>query len=93
MAREVKISSALINLKFLNFLNTLLLTFFIHSLKEEKDKSSKNVEITKLRCSEKFHAIIMGNFVQAVSMDSSEEGQQTSSMVDDTFFIVKKSVR
>ncbi|XP_025115795.1 conserved oligomeric Golgi complex subunit 4-like isoform X1 [Pomacea canaliculata] len=31
--------------------------------------------------------------LKAVSMDSSEEGQQTSSMVDDTFFIVKKSVR
>ncbi|CAL1534730.1 unnamed protein product [Lymnaea stagnalis] len=31
--------------------------------------------------------------IKAVSMDSSEEGQQTSSMVDDTFFIVKKSVR
>jgi hypothetical protein len=26
-------------------------------------------------------------------MDTIEEGQQTSSMVDDTFFIVKKSVR
>ena len=26
-------------------------------------------------------------------MDAMEEGQQTSSMVDDTFFIVKKSVR
>ncbi|KAH9495945.1 Golgi transport complex subunit 4 [Bulinus truncatus] len=31
--------------------------------------------------------------VKAVNMDSSEEGQQTSSMVDDIFFIVKKSVR
>ncbi|KAI8790986.1 conserved oligomeric Golgi complex subunit 4 [Biomphalaria glabrata] len=31
--------------------------------------------------------------IKAVTMDSSEEGQQTSSMVDDTFFIVKKSVR
>lgn len=26
-------------------------------------------------------------------MDSAEDGQQISSMVDDTFFIVKKSVR
>ncbi|CAG5130857.1 unnamed protein product [Candidula unifasciata] len=31
--------------------------------------------------------------IKAVSMDTSEEGQHISSMVDDTFFIVKKSVR
>ncbi|XP_076448808.1 conserved oligomeric Golgi complex subunit 4-like [Babylonia areolata] len=31
--------------------------------------------------------------LKAVSMDAIEEGQHTSSMVDDTFFIVKKSVR
>ncbi|GFR59083.1 conserved oligomeric Golgi complex subunit 4 [Elysia marginata] len=31
--------------------------------------------------------------VKAVSMDMCDEGQQTSSMVDDTFFIAKKSVR
>jgi len=31
--------------------------------------------------------------IKAVNMDSLEEGQQTSSMVDDTFFIVKKSIR
>ncbi|XP_005110245.2 conserved oligomeric Golgi complex subunit 4 [Aplysia californica] len=31
--------------------------------------------------------------IKAVSMDALEEGQHTSSMVDDTFFIVKKSVR
>ncbi|XP_070191423.1 conserved oligomeric Golgi complex subunit 4-like [Littorina saxatilis] len=31
--------------------------------------------------------------LKAVNMDAIEESQQTSSMVDDTFFIVKKSVR
>ncbi|GFO20693.1 conserved oligomeric Golgi complex subunit 4 [Plakobranchus ocellatus] len=31
--------------------------------------------------------------VKAVSMDACDEGQHTSSMVDDTFFIAKKSVR
>ncbi|KAL8591236.1 hypothetical protein ACOMHN_017560 [Nucella lapillus] len=31
--------------------------------------------------------------LKAVNMDAIEEGQHTSSMVDDTFFIVKKSVR
>ena len=31
--------------------------------------------------------------LKAVSMDMSEEGSLTSSMVDDAFFIVKKCVR
>lgn len=30
---------------------------------------------------------------KAISMDAVEQGQQTSSMVDDTFFIVRKCIR
>lgn len=30
---------------------------------------------------------------KAVNLDMTESGQQTSSMVDDTFFIIKKCIR
>ena len=36
---------------------------------------------------------ISETILKAVSMDTAEECQQKSSMVDDTFYIVKKSVR
>lgn len=31
--------------------------------------------------------------VKAIALDSFEQGQQCSSMVDDVFFIIKKSIR
>ena len=31
--------------------------------------------------------------IKAISLDSFEDGQQCSSMVDDVFFIIKKSIR